>query len=146
MINRLHFSIDIKADKAQIWNALWDDQHYRDWVGVFSEGAYYVTDNWEAGNKIMFLAPDQSGIYSIIETHIPNEIIHFKHMGSVLNGKMLPIDDEAQKWSGANEIYKLKSGTNFVTLSIEIDVLDEHVTFMSAKFPIALERIKQNCS
>ena len=145
-MNRLQFSIDIKADKAKIWKALWDDKCYRDWGGVFYEGSYFVTDNWENGSQIMFLAPDQSGIYSIIETHILNEIIRFKHIGSVLNGKMQPIDDATKKWSGATEAYSLREGSEFVTLLVEIDVLDEHVAFMSAKFPIALERIKNNCS
>lgn len=145
MINRLHFSIDIKADKTQIWKAIWEDQYYRDWCGIFSEGSYYVVDNWEEGNEIMFLAPDKSGIYSIIEKYIPNQIIQFKHIGSVLNGKAQEIDEDTKKWSGARETYSLKEGPDFITLAIEIDVLDEHVAFMSSKFPIALERIKKNC-
>ena len=145
MINRLQFSIDIKADKTKIWKALWDDKYYRDWAAVFYEGSYHVTDNWEEGNKIMFLAPDQNGIYSTIEKHIPNKIIKFKHIGSVLNGEMQPVNDETENWSGATEIYSLKENSDFITLLVEIDVLDEHVEFMSAKFPEALEKIKKNC-
>ena len=145
MINQLQFSIDIKSNKSKIWKALWDDNHYRDWGSVFSEGSHYVTKNWEEGSKIMFLAPDKSGIYSIIETHIPNEIIKFKHIGTVLNGKMQPTNDDSKKWSGATEIYSLIENPNFITLLVEIDVLDEHVEFMSSKFPIALKKIKKNC-
>lgn len=144
MLNRLQFSIDIKSDTARIWKALWDDRYYREWGDVFYKGSHYVTDNWEVGNKVMFLIPDQSGIYSVIERHVPNQVIQFKHIGSVVNGKMQPIDDEVKKWSGATEIYSLREGSDFVTLFIEIDVLDEHVEFMSTKFPIALQRIKKN--
>ncbi len=71
MINRLHFSIAIKAESARIWNALWEDSSYRDWVSVFFEGSYAITDNWKEGSKVLFLNPGQYGIFSIIETHIP---------------------------------------------------------------------------
>lgn len=143
-MNRLQFSVDIKADKTNVWKALWDDKHYRDWGGVFYKGSHYVIDNWAEGSKIMFLAPDQSGIYSIIETYIPNKIIEFRHIGSVLNGKVQPANEETKKWSGATEVYSLIESADFTTLSIEIDVLDEHVEFMSTKFPEALEKVKKN--
>ena len=143
ILNRLQFSIDIKADKENIWKALWDDTHYRDWSGVFGEGSHYIVDNWNEGNKIMFLASDKSGIYSTIEKHTPNKIIRFKHIGKVLNGKEEPIDDEI-KWSGATESYSLIEGSGFFTLLVEIDILDEHIEFMSKKLPVALEKIKNN--
>jgi hypothetical protein len=146
MINRLKFSIDIKAAKTTIWKALWDENSYREWVSVFFEGSYVVTDDWEEGSKVHFLAPDQSGIYSIIEKHIPNRIIQFKHIGNVLEGKEQPIDDETKKWSGATEIYTLTEGKNTNTLEVEIDVMDEHLEFMTNTFPQALKKIKNICS
>ncbi len=144
MIKRLQFSIDITADKEKIWNALWDDKHYRDWSGVFGDGSYYIVDNWKEGSRIMFLAPNQSGIYSIIEKHVPNKTIRFKHIGIVTDGKEQLIDEEVKKWSGTTETYSLKEGSGFYTLLVEIDVLAEHMEFMSAKLPIALEVIKKN--
>ena len=145
MINRLEFSIDIQAEKATIWKALWDETYYRDWAGVFAEGSYYLADDLKAGSKIMFLGPDGSGIHSIIETHVPNKAIQFKHIGMVVDGKEQPIDDETRKWSGATENYSLIEGTDSISLVIQIDVLDEHLEFMSSKFPKALERVKKNC-
>ena len=144
MINRLKFSIDIKADKEKIWKALWDNKHYRDWSAVFGEGSHYVVDNWKEGSKILFLSSDQNGIYSLIERHVPNKIIKFKHIGSVANGQEQPLDDEVKKWSGATETYSLLEGSGFFTLIVEIDILDEHLEFMSEKLPLALEKIKKN--
>lgn len=147
MINRLEFSIDISAEKAIIWKALWDENYYRDWAGVFYKGSYFVSDRLKEGSRIMFLAPDKSGIYSTIVTHVPNHIIEFKHIGMVVEGKEQPVDGDTKKWSGATEIYSLNEneGTGTITLLIQIDVLDEHVNFMSAKFPEALEMVKKNC-
>ncbi len=142
-INRLQFSIDIRAEKTKIWKALWSDSGYRHWAGVFSEGSYAVSDNWKEGSTVLFLASDQSGIYSIIETHIPNKIMRFKHIGKVLKGKEQPIDDETETWSGATEIYTLTEGTDNNTLTVEIDVLDEHLDFMTTTLPKALEKVKR---
>ena len=146
MINRLQFSIDIKAEKTAIWNALWSERFYREWAGVFFQGSYAVTNDWEEGSTVHFLSPDQSGIYSIIEKHIPNNSIQFKHIGKVFEGKEQPLDDETKKWSGATESYRLIERNNSITLAVEIDVLNEHLEFMRNTFPQALQKIKENCS
>ena len=145
MINRLQFSIEIKAEKTIIWNSLWSDSAYRDWASVFFAGSYAITDNWKENSKVLFLGPDNSGIYSFIETHTPNKVMKFKHIGNVLNGKELPIDCETKKWSGATEIYTISEGKSTNILKVEIDVLDEHLEFMSERLPKALEKIKNNC-
>ena len=145
MINRLEFSIDIKAEKATIWKSLWNESSYREWASVFFEGSYAVTNNWEEGSKVHFLAPDQSGIYSIIEKHIPNKMIRFKHIGNVLEGKEQPLDEETKKWTGATEMYTITEGKDINTLGVEIDVMDEHLEFMTKTFPQALEKVKNNC-
>lgn len=145
MIHKLHFSIDIKAEKGKIWSALWNDDSYRAWAGVFFEGSYVVADNWKEGSTVLFLAPEENGIYSKIEVHVPNEVIQFKHIGNVVNGKKQPIDDQSKLWSGATETYRLTDGIGKTTLAIEIDVMDEHLDFMKTTFPKALEKIKSNC-
>lgn len=146
MINRLLFTIDIKAEKNKIWKALWNENSYRDWVSVFYEGSYAITDNWKEGSKVLFLNPDKSGIYSIVETHIPNKVMKFKHMGIVVNAKEQPIDEETKKWSGSTETYTLSDGKDSKILTVEIDVLDEHLDYMAETFPKALEKVKNNYS
>ena len=146
MIHRLKFSIDIKAENATIWRALWDDSSYRKWAGVFFEGSYVVADNWKEGKRVHFLGPDQNGIYSIIEKYIQNKIIQFNHIGNVVKGKEQPIDNESKKWSGATEIYQLVEGDDQNTLVVEIDVLDEHLEFMTSTFPEALEMVKKTAT
>ncbi len=145
MIHKLQFSIDIKADKVFIWNALWSEDSYRDWAGVFFEGSYAVTDHWKEGSTVLFLGPDKNGIYSNIEKHIPNKVIQFKHIGNVMNGEKQPIDGQSELWSGAIETYKLMEAGDKNILTVEIDVMDEHLDFMSTTFPKALEVIKKNC-
>lgn len=146
MINRLEFSIEIQAEPGSIWNALWEEKNYRDWASVFSEGSHYLIEHWEVGAKIMFLGPDASGIYSLIESYIPNKEIQFRHIGNVLEGKEQELDEEVKKWSGTTEKYSLLEGKASTTLFVEIDVLDEHLEFMRTKLPEALERIKNKAT
>lgn len=145
MINKLQFSIAIEADATTIWKALWDDASYRDWVSVFMVGSYALTDDWKEGSIVHFLDQDQNGIYSIIQQHIPNTTIMFKHIGTVVNGKEQPLDDQTKQWTGATETYTLEKNNTTITLKVDIDVLDEHLEFMTNTFPKALERIKNNC-
>ena len=61
MENR-NFSVDIKASREKVWNALWgDDSAYRKWSSAFTEGSYAVTDNWKEGTKVLFPDPKGSG-------------------------------------------------------------------------------------
>ncbi|GAB5399497.1 MAG: hypothetical protein Aureis2KO_10820 [Aureisphaera sp.] len=146
MIHRVEFSIDIEAENTTIWEALWNDNSYRDWSGVFFEGSYAVAQDWNEGSIVHFLAPDKSGIYSIIEEHIPNKKIEFRHIGNVVGGKEQPVDDETKKWSGAKETYTLIDGKGTTTLLVEIDIMEEHLEFMTNTFPKALEKVKNNCN
>ena len=145
MIHRTEFSIDIDAPKAKIWKALWDDSSYRDWSGVFFEGSYAISDGWKEGSTVHFLAPDKNGIYSLIEKHIPNEYIAFKHIGNVVAGEEQPLDEETKKWTGATEVYKITGGEGTHTLTVEIDIMEEHLEFMTNTFQKALEKVKSNC-
>mgnify|MGYP000731211935 CR=1 FL=1 len=145
MINRLVFSIDIKAEKSAIWKALWSDSCYREWASVFFKGSYIIAHNLDKGSKVHFLGPDKNGIYSVIEKHIPNKMIQFKHIGNVLGGKEQAIDNETKKWSGSTEIYTLSEGKDTTSLLVELDVMDEHLEFMTDTFPKALKKIKNAC-
>ncbi len=144
-MNRLQFTIDIKAEKDKIWKALWEDTSYRDWTSVFSEGSHAVSNHWEEGSIVLFLGADKSGIYSEIEIHIPNNTITFKHIGTVLNGEQQPIDEATKSWSGSTETYTLTDGKNCNILTLDIDIMDEHIEFMKETLPKALERVKQIC-
>ena len=146
MIKNLELSIAINVQPSKIWKALWDDKNYREWVSVFFEGSYAVTDNWKVGSTVHFLGPDKSGIYSHIEKHIPNSYIEFKHIGNVINGKEQPLDDDTKKWTGSTEIYKIEERNNVTTLKVEIDVMKEHLEFMTKTFPKALDVVKNICN
>ena len=143
-MNRLIFKTNIKAKKITIWQTLWEEGSYRNWVKVFGEGSYMKVESWEENSKVQFLDANHNGIYSSIEKYLSNQLVRFNHIGSIIDGKEQPIDIETKKWSGAKEEYRIEEGGNHNTLVIEIDIMDEHLEFMKDRLPKALETIKEN--
>lgn len=141
-MKKLIFSISIKAPKEKVWKLLWEDATYRKWTSAFSEGSYAVSD-WKEGDKILFLGPGESGMFSMIHKMIPNEFISFKHLGSVKNGKEEPETEESKLWSGAMENYTLKESNNTTELTVEMDITEEHESFFKEAFPKGLDKIKE---
>ncbi len=141
-MKKLRFSIKIKASRDKVWNTLWNDEGYKMWTSLFSEGSHAVTD-WKEGSKVLFLDGEGSGIFSIIDKELPNELMTFKHLGVVKNGKEEPMDEETKKWAGALEEYMLKDVDGLTELTVQMDVIDEFQKMFNETFPKALEKIKE---
>ncbi|MFA9186887.1 SRPBCC domain-containing protein [Flavobacterium sp. FBOR7N2.3] len=141
-MERLEFTIRIKATAEKVWSVLWNDETYRKWTSAFCEGSYAVSD-WNEGDKIHFMSPNGEGMNSIIETKIPNEYMAFKHIGEIKDFKELPIDEETKKWSGYMETYKLNPDGEFVILTSMVDVIEKHIDYFKEAFPKGLEKVKE---
>lgn len=85
-MKKLQFTIEINASKEKVWDALWNDQNYRNWTSVFHEGSHYESDLHE-GSEIFFLGPEKSGMYAKIEKLVPNEKMYFLHLGEYKDGE-----------------------------------------------------------
>jgi hypothetical protein len=137
----LEFKIEINAPKEKVWNTLWNDETYRKWTHVFCEGTYAVS-NWNEGDKIHFLSPNGEGMNSIIDKKIENEYIAFKHLSSMKDFEVMPIDDESQEWTGSLETYKLTQNNSAIILEVKIDTLEKYVDYFKTTFPNGLEMVK----
>jgi hypothetical protein len=138
----LEFNININAPKEKIWKILWENKTYTDWVSVFCEGTYAVS-NWNEGDTIHFLTPTGEGMNSIIEKKIDNQYMAFKHISEMKNFEAMPIDDTASEWTGCREIYELIQEENSVQLLVKMDALEKYVDYFNTTFQKALERVKQ---
>jgi hypothetical protein len=81
----LHFSIAIHAPKEKVWDIMLDPESYKVWTAEFAEGSYYE-GSWEKGAKIKFLAPDGSGMTSVIADNQPYGFMSIKHLGYIQDG------------------------------------------------------------
>lgn len=133
----LKFTSHIQASREKVWDVLWNDATYRQWTSAFSEGSYALSD-WNEGSKIQFLSPDGSGMFSTIEKKIPYELMVFKHIGEIKDGK-----ETISDWAGALESYELKNSGDVTELIVELDSNEEFETYFKETFPKALELLKQ---
>ena len=139
----LSFDIEIHASTEKVWKALWEEDSYKKWTAIFSEGSYAVSD-WNEGSKIYFLSKEGDGMNSIIVTKIPNKHMAFKHVGVMKDGKEVPNTDEVNSWAGAMEEYFLDEELNHATLlTVKMDVTDEFKDYFIETFPKALNEVKK---
>lgn len=140
-IQKIVFSVEIKASAESIWEKMWDKETYTKWVTPFCEGTYF-TGEIALGSRIHFIAPSFDGMYSDVFYLVPNKLIIFKHIGNLKDLKEQPIDAEAEKWTGSFELYRLNEVDGITTVTAEIDCLSEYLEYMNSKFPLALQELK----
>lgn len=141
-IKKIVFEQEIKSSAETVWNKMWDKKSYTDWTTPFCAGTYF-TGEIELGSRIHFIAPSFEGMYSDVFYLIPNKLIIFKHIGNLKDLKELPIDAEAERWTGSFETYKLNEVDGVTTVTAEIDCVPEYITYMEEKFPLALQELKK---
>jgi uncharacterized protein YndB with AHSA1/START domain len=141
-IKKIVFEQEIKASAETVWNKMWDKKGYTDWTTPFCAGTYF-TGEIELGSRIHFIAPSFEGMYSDVFYLIPNKLIIFKHIGNLKDLKELPIDAEAERWTGSFETYKLDEVDGVTTVTAEIDCVPEYIDYMNEKFPLALQELKK---
>lgn len=144
----LHFSIEINAPVAKVWDTMLGDATYRQWTEVFMPGSYFE-GSWEKG-PIRFLAKDEdgkpSGMISEIEANRPNEFISIKHLGFIDKGEEITSGKEVEGWVGAHENYTFQDlGDGKTKVVVDVDVTDEYKKDMQDSWPKALEDLKRLC-
>lgn len=141
-MEKQEFKISIEAPREKVWDVLWNDDTYRAWTSVFSEGSRAETD-WKKGSKVLFLDGKGDGMISTIAENIPNSYMSIKHKGSIKNGKEDFDSDEVKAWAGAEENYTLKAVGNKTELKVDMDIADEFKDYFMQTFPKALSKVKE---
>jgi uncharacterized protein YndB with AHSA1/START domain len=149
-MNKMQFSINIKAPKEKVWKVMIGEDTYPMWTDVFMPGSHFVGD-WKEGSKIVFLAPDESGdlsgMLSRIKENKRYEFLSIEYIGMVQEGKEDTSSEEAQEWAGSLENYtfKEKDGNTelVVDLSSDMDMNDEYQEMFEETWPKALQKLKE---
>ena len=137
-MKKLQFTIEINASKEKVWDALWNDQNYRNWTSVFHEGSHYESDLHE-GSEIFFLGPEKSGMYAKIEKLVPNEKMYFLHLGEYKDGEK----QEGTFGEEAIEQYDLVEKGGKTELTVTMNVPEDYIPYFAETFPKALGKVKE---
>ncbi len=145
-MDKLHFSIVIKAPKEKVWNTMLGKDSYRAWTDVFARGSHYVGD-WSKGSKILFLAPGEkgrmSGMVSRINENRPYEYVSIEHVGVVQDGKEDTSSQAAKEWAETHENYTFKQIDGTTEVSVDQDTTDEYKKMFQDTWPKALQKLKE---
>ena len=138
-MQKMQFSIEIKAPQEKVWTTLWEDTTFRDWANIIDKGTY-MKGVMKEGNKIQFISSVNGyGVTSLIEKLDPNEFVSFRHSADTKeSGKQ----EREKEWTGGTESYSLTEKNGVTTLIVKIDVPQEQEETFNTRFPKALERIK----
>lgn len=141
-MEKLKFNTTINAPREKVWNALWDDENYRKWTAVFSEGSQAETD-WKKGSKVLFTDGKGGGMVSEIADNITNEYMSFRHLGMVKDGVEDTTSEKVKGWAGAMENYRLSDVGSTTELEVELDINSEYKDYFADAFPRALQKVKE---
>jgi uncharacterized protein YndB with AHSA1/START domain len=141
----LHFTINISASAEKIWDVLLGKETYPMWTKAFHSDSN-VIGNWEQGSAMRFVGTNedgtQSGMLSIIETHVPNKHIAIKHIGMIMNGIEDTTSEEVQKWAPSYEKYTVENHGDHCTLLVDMDSHEDYVTMFTTMWQRAVVAIK----
>ena len=140
-MEKVEYKTNLNASTEKIWNILWNDETYRKWTSVFSEGSFMESD-WKVGGRTLFLDGKGNGMVSTIDAIEPNKLISFKHLGMIKDGVEDFDSEDVKKWSGSHENYKLKSHGDETELLVELDLDDEYKDYFGDTWTKAFEIIK----
>ena len=141
-MERKEFTIDINAPREKVWDVLWQDDSYRKWTSVFSEGSHAETD-WKKGSKVLFLDGKGSGMIAKIAENIPNEYMSIQHLGMLNDGVEDFESAKVKEWAGALENYTLENKEGKTPLVVDMDIAEEYKDYFANTWPKALDKVKE---
>ena len=147
MKKTLTFSVSIQSPRIHVWETMISLEGYRVWTAAFMEGCYF-SGSWEQGTKIQFLAPDTGGgggMTAVIAENRPYEFISIKHLGEVAGGVEDTTSEKVLAWAPAYENYSFAETSGGTEVTVSLDTLPEHETYMNETFPKALALLKNLC-
>ena len=146
---KLVLSIDIKAPRETVWNAITTDALYRRWTKAFHETSHFE-GGWNTGDKIHFIGINEDGkkegmVSEIAESRFP-EYISVRHLGFIKDGEIDTTSDEVKAWAPMYENYRIEKINDHLTrFHIDMDVEDDWYGMFENMWPKALALLKDVC-
>ena len=143
-----HFSIQVNAPAAVVWQTMFDASTYRQWTSVFNPDSYFE-GSWLPGSEIRFLGsnPDGgmnglNGMYGVITEHRPYEFVLIEYQGQIVNDVDDTTSREARQLIGAREAYSFSETDGTTTVTIDVDTADTYAELFGEFWPKGLAKLK----
>ena len=146
---KLQFKIEINATPHQVYETmlgLIDKRTYEYWTSAFNPTSTFE-GSWEKGAKIFFIGTDENGkkggMVSEIMAHKPAEFVSIKHFGFLDGDTEITTGEQVEKWAGGHENYIFSKKNTMTEVTVEMETIDEYLSFFNKTYPAALERLKE---
>ena len=148
-MKKLQFRKDIQAPAEKVYNTMLgigNIETYEQWTSEFNPTSTYE-GSWEKGAKMYFIGTDENGkrggMVSEIADLTPLKFVSIRHCG-ILDGETeITEGAEVEKWAGGLENYSFHEDSDFTTVTVEIDVMEDHLDYFESAWPQALDKLKE---
>ena len=150
-MQKLQFKVSINAPVAKIYDIMLgisNKSTYEQWTALFNPTSTYE-GSWEKGSKMLFVGVDEKGekggMVSKIVDNIPDKFVSIQHYGLVNGGKEITEGPEVEKWANGFEDYHFDETNDTTTVTVELDTIEDFLSYMNEAYPKALDKLKEIC-
>jgi len=148
-MEKKQYTIEINAPSEKIFDimlGLSDKNTYEKWTALFNPTSTYE-GSWAKGEKIYFIGTDEKGnrggMVARIAENIPNQFVSIQHYGILDGDNEITEGPQVEQWAGGHENYRFENKGELTTVTVEVDVTDEHLEYFDNTYPKALKRLKK---
>lgn len=148
-MQKLQFKKDINAPIQKVYETMLGLQNkttYEYWTAVFNPTSTYE-GTWDKGSKILFVGTDENGkkggMISEIVEHQPAQFVSIRHYGFLDGDLEITTGEQVEQWTGGHENYNFQETNGITTVTVEMDAVDDFVTYFNEKYPLALYRLQE---
>ena len=148
---KLQFIVNIEAPVETVYDrmlGLTNKSTYEQWTSTFNPTSTYE-GSWDKGSKILFIGVDEKGekggMVSRIMENIPCKFVSIQHYGLVKAGEEITEGSEIEKWANGFENYTFEESNGLTTVTVDLDTIEDFLSYMNQNFPKALGKLKEIC-
>lgn len=142
------YKIDIKAPALQVMETMIAEKTYKLWTAPFNPTSSFE-GAWKKGNHIRFIGVNEKGVKAGMVAEvmdiIPGKFVSLRHFGFVMDDAVITEGPELEGWKNAKENYSFTENNGTTTVTIDIDVVEDHLEYFDKTWPIALGKLKELC-
>ncbi|WP_343633411.1 SRPBCC domain-containing protein [Fluviicola sp.] len=150
-MKKLSYTQEISASPEHVYDVMLglSDKHtYEKWCAAFNPTSSWE-GGWNKGDKILFTGISENGskegmVARIVEND-PGKYVSIEHYGMLEKGVEVTEGEKLDSWKGAHENYRFESTADGTRLTVDVDTLDEYVSYFEETWPMALNTLKKIC-
>lgn len=150
-MQKLQFKVSINAPVTKVYDimlGITNKSTYEQWTALFNPTSTYE-GNWDKESKILFVGVDEKGekggMVSKIAENILYKFVSIQHYGLVKGDTEITEGPEVEKWANGFEDYTFVETNGITTVTVELDTIEDFLSYMNEAYPKALNKLKEIC-